>query len=194
MLRLTTSAASSAYTSNISSKTMSSYAVACSSGCSRSRVYTRKSQQHRARRRSAALHPTAVLQPCSSSPAQPSAMSEEDAFAELVRLARQVDPSLPEPPAARQPAGSSGAAAAAVGPALPHSSKPAWLRQRAAQGERYEYLQVGAGRQRRDRRQGRGAAACAAPLCAPVSLSWPVAGAPAPGAGPAAGAEAGHCV
>ena len=63
-----------------------------------------------------------------------------DAFAELVRLALEVDPSLALPPAA----GSSGASASAVGPppgALPLQNKPGWLRQKAPQGERFEYLQ-----------------------------------------------------
>eukprot|EP00887_Chlorella_sp_A99_P004130 scaffold23.g4130.t1 len=62
-----------------------------------------------------------------------------DAFAELVRLARQVDPSLPEPPVRGAPltaVGPLGAAAAA----LSGSGKPAWLRQKAAQGERYDHL------------------------------------------------------
>ena len=30
-----------------------------------------------------------------------------------------------------------------AGRSLPHSNKPAWLRQRAPQGERYEYLEQG---------------------------------------------------
>ena len=97
------------------------------------------------RRQPTLLRPAAV-----ASPSSPQAQQPEDAgagaFAELVRLARQVDPSLPEPPLA---AGSRGAAAAVVGPAQQQQqawqptgagSKPTWLRQKAAQGERYEYL------------------------------------------------------
>ncbi len=58
-----------------------------------------------------------------------------DAFADLVRMAQAADPSLPSPAAA--------AACSSAGPppeALPLSNKPHWLRQRGAQGERYEYL------------------------------------------------------
>ena len=58
-----------------------------------------------------------------------------DAFADLVRMAQAADPSLPSPAAA--------AACSSAGPppeALPLSNKPYWLRQRGAQGERYEYL------------------------------------------------------
>lgn len=59
-----------------------------------------------------------------------------DAFADLVAMAVAADPSLPLPPAAA-------AACSSAGPsldALPLSNKPPWLRQRAAQGERFEYL------------------------------------------------------
>lgn len=60
-----------------------------------------------------------------------------DAFAELVQMAVAADPSL---------AGSAQAAAAsAAGPppqGLPLSNKPYWLRQKAAQGERYDYLKA----------------------------------------------------
>ncbi|KAL4448189.1 hypothetical protein ABPG75_005408 [Micractinium tetrahymenae] len=60
-----------------------------------------------------------------------------DAFAELVQMAVAADPSL---------AGSTtSAAASAAGPSpqgLPLSNKPYWLRQKAAQGERYDYLKA----------------------------------------------------
>jgi hypothetical protein len=80
----------------------------------------------------------------------------EDAFAELVRLAVEKDPSLA--PLAQQQlqkqqaqrAAAAAAAAAArprpssmLGPSLaslPNSSKPPWLRQRAPQGEKYTEL------------------------------------------------------
>ncbi|KAF5827959.1 hypothetical protein DUNSADRAFT_18455 [Dunaliella salina] len=63
--------------------------------------------------------------------------SEEDAFAELVRMAVAVDPSL----AKQQPPIT--AASSLLGPpvgALPNQSKPPWLRQRAPQGNRYQEL------------------------------------------------------
>lgn len=79
-----------------------------------------------------------------------------DAFAELVRLAVEKDPSLAPLAAqhlgAKATAGAGGAATspslgaqphAMLGPslaALPNSSKPAWLRQRAPQGEKYGQL------------------------------------------------------
>lgn len=60
-----------------------------------------------------------------------------DAFSELVQMAVAADPSL---------AGSAqSAAASAAGPSpqgLPLSNKPYWLRQKAAQGERYDYLKA----------------------------------------------------
>ncbi|BDA46798.1 Lipoyl synthase, chloroplastic [Coccomyxa sp. Obi] len=68
--------------------------------------------------------------------------SGEDAFAELVSMAIQVDPSLAER-GAQALAGARGGAASVVGPRveqMPGSNKPGWLRQRAPQGERYEYL------------------------------------------------------
>jgi lipoic acid synthetase len=61
-------------------------------------------------------------------------LTRGDAFAELVKMAVEADPSL----AARAAAASS-----AAGPApttLPLQNKPGWLRQRAPQGERYEQL------------------------------------------------------
>ena len=54
-----------------------------------------------------------------------------DAFAELVRLAVQKDPTL----AAR-----TSAARVASPPRPPALAKPPWLRQRAPQGDRYTYL------------------------------------------------------
>ena len=57
-----------------------------------------------------------------------------DAFAELVQLAAAKDPSL-APRAAASAAGPSPAA-------LPLSNKPPWLRQKAAQGERFDYLKA----------------------------------------------------
>ena len=62
-------------------------------------------------------------------------LEKGDAFAELVRLALQKDPSL----ASKAVSG----ALAVVGPsldALPNSDKPGWLRQKAPQGERFDYL------------------------------------------------------
>ena len=59
-----------------------------------------------------------------------------DAFAELVQMAAAADPSLADR-AAASAAGPSPAAAV-----LPLSNKPYWLRQRAAQGERYDYLKA----------------------------------------------------
>lgn len=53
-----------------------------------------------------------------------------DAFAELVKLAIEKDPSL---------AHRSATATATAAP-LPNQNKPGWLRQRAPQGERYTYL------------------------------------------------------
>lgn len=76
-----------------------------------------------------------------------------DAFAELVRLAVEKDPSLAtlaeqqlkqrqQPPAAAAPARPA-PPTAMLGPSLaslPNSSKPPWLRQRAPQGEKYGQL------------------------------------------------------
>lgn len=62
-----------------------------------------------------------------------------DAFAELVAMAVAADPSLEPPPQAASMA----AAYSSAGPppaALPLSNKPGWLRQRAAQGQRFDYL------------------------------------------------------
>lgn len=59
-----------------------------------------------------------------------------DAFADLVRMAVEKDPSL-----AQQAAVDVRGGASAYSPPLPtDSKKPSWLRQRAPQGERYEYL------------------------------------------------------
>jgi lipoic acid synthetase len=79
--------------------------------------------------------------PCAAAPSTSGAEQAElaaappgDAFAELVRLAVEKDPSL----AAR-----AAAATSAAGPppgALPGANKPGWLRQRAPQGARYEQL------------------------------------------------------
>jgi lipoyl synthase len=67
-------------------------------------------------------------------------LNSTDAFADLVQLAVAKDPSLAD----RAPAnGALHACSSAVGPsleALPGSNKPGWLRQRAPQGERFEYL------------------------------------------------------
>ncbi|KAL3136502.1 Lipoyl synthase, chloroplastic [Trebouxia sp. C0009 RCD-2024] len=60
--------------------------------------------------------------------AEEAAPSGYDAFADLVQMAVREDPSL---------------ARASNGGASTHSNKPAWLRQRAPQGERYEYLEQG---------------------------------------------------
>ncbi|KAK9807861.1 hypothetical protein WJX72_011537 [[Myrmecia] bisecta] len=67
---------------------------------------------------------------------------EEDAFATLVALAVQKDPSLAGRGAAAL-AGSVGASTSVTGPklgTLAQQAKPSWLRQRAPQGERYDYL------------------------------------------------------
>ncbi|KAL0050757.1 hypothetical protein WJX82_006510 [Trebouxia sp. C0006] len=56
--------------------------------------------------------------------------SRYDAFADLVQMAVREDPSLAN-------------VASTSGQTLQHSNKPAWLRQRAPQGERYEYLEKG---------------------------------------------------
>ncbi|KAK9918969.1 hypothetical protein WJX75_008365 [Coccomyxa subellipsoidea] len=69
-------------------------------------------------------------------------ISGGNAFAELVNMAIQVDPSLAER-GSKALAGAQGGAASVVGPPveqMPGSNKPGWLRQRAPQGERYEYL------------------------------------------------------
>lgn len=81
--------------------------------------------------------------------------AQADAFEELVRMALEKDPSLAplaeqhlkakaEAPRATTPgAGNLGGASIMLGPslaALPNSSKPPWLRQRAPQGERYTEL------------------------------------------------------
>ncbi|KAK9839242.1 hypothetical protein WJX81_003812 [Elliptochloris bilobata] len=72
-------------------------------------------------------------------------LGDVDAFAELVSLAVAKDPRLAVAGAhALAGANLRGAAASAAGPqlaALPGASKPPWLRQRAPQGERFEYLQ-----------------------------------------------------
>ena len=70
--------------------------------------------------------------------AQKTEDAEVDAFAELVRMAVEKDPSLAK--LAEEHLGKRGAAAAsAAGPApqlLPGQNKPPWLRQRAPQGDR----------------------------------------------------------
>lgn len=77
-------------------------------------------------------------------------MAQADAFEELVRMALEKDPSLAplaeqhlKAKADKQQAPGPAGAAAMLGPslaALPNSSKPPWLRQRAPQGERYGEL------------------------------------------------------
>ncbi|KAF8066207.1 LIP1P [Scenedesmus sp. PABB004] len=80
-----------------------------------------------------------------STEAGPEANASGDAFAELVRLAVEKDPTL-APLAAQHLAQRAPAAAppsAMLGPSLgslPNSSKPPWLRQRAPQGEKYGQL------------------------------------------------------
>jgi lipoic acid synthetase len=79
--------------------------------------------------------------PLAAEEAELARLAGADAFAELVQLAVAADPSLAPP--TRPRAGSAGAAASAVGPpaaASASATKPPWLRQRAPQGERYEYL------------------------------------------------------
>ncbi|KAF6258709.1 lipoic acid synthetase [Scenedesmus sp. NREL 46B-D3] len=85
------------------------------------------------------------------------AAASGDAFAELVRMAVEKDPTLAplaeqqlkqrQQQPARQPAAAAAAAASTatsmLGPSLaslPQSSKPPWLRQRAPQGEKYGQL------------------------------------------------------
>lgn len=60
-------------------------------------------------------------------------LSTTDAFSELVKMAAEVDPSLTERTTTSSTASSSYAP-------LPLQNKPGWLRQRAPQGERFEYL------------------------------------------------------
>jgi hypothetical protein len=65
---------------------------------------------------------------------------EVDAFAELVRMAVEKDPSLAK--LAEQHLAKKSAAASAAGPApqlLPAQTKPPWLRQRAPQGDRWAF-------------------------------------------------------
>ena len=72
---------------------------------------------------------------------------EYDAFAELVRMAVEKDPSLRStmtPSASSSQQGSRKTSLAMLGPmsaeSLPLQNKPGWLRQKAPQGEQYEYL------------------------------------------------------
>lgn len=65
-------------------------------------------------------------------------LMQRDAFAELVRLAVEKDPSLSER-ATRSLGGNSTSASRQPQP-LPNQTKPYWLRQRAPQGDRFEYL------------------------------------------------------
>lgn len=58
---------------------------------------------------------------------QTQSVDSTDAFAELVRMAIEKDPTLQPPPLSPSPLPSGG-------------RKPTWLRQRAPQGERYDYL------------------------------------------------------
>lgn len=62
---------------------------------------------------------------------------KRDAFAELVKMAVQKDPSLAER-AERSLAG--GTSTSGSPQPLPNQEKPYWLRQKAPQGERFEYL------------------------------------------------------
>ncbi|CAL5224299.1 g6965 [Coccomyxa viridis] len=69
-------------------------------------------------------------------------LASGDAFAELVGMAVEVQPSLADR-ATRDLAASQRASASVAGPSLsqlPLANKPGWLRQRAPQGERYDYL------------------------------------------------------
>lgn len=64
-----------------------------------------------------------------------------DAFAELVKMAVDKDPTLADHAVASTSAASALCGVVTPGPAaLPGQTKPGWLRQRAPQGERYEYL------------------------------------------------------
>ena len=67
-----------------------------------------------------------------------------DAFAELVKLAVEKDPSLAglaeQHLKGRGPAAGASAMLGPSLPSLPNSSKPSWLRQRAPQGDKYNEL------------------------------------------------------
>ncbi len=95
-----------------------------------------------------------------------------DAFAALVDAARSVDPSLPPLPAASQ-----------CGPSPstfslpPGLVKPPWLRQRAPQGDRYEYL-------RSNLRDLKLATVCEEAQCPNIGECW--------NGGAAGGGEGGH--
>lgn len=90
----------------------------------------RTAQPHTRHCRSVATPATAA----GSEQAELDVLAHGDAFAELVKMAVEKDPSL----AARAAAATSAAGPAPA--ALPLQNKPGWLRQRAPQGERYEQL------------------------------------------------------
>lgn len=78
-----------------------------------------------------------VISNASSTDADFERLMKRDAFAELVKMAVQKDPSLAER-AERSLAG--GTSTSGSPQPLPNQEKPYWLRQRAPQGERFEYL------------------------------------------------------
>lgn len=132
--------------SRCSSVASCSYSPAGSAFRSRLRLAQQQQQQQRHRLRVRAAAPDATT----STTDVP-----EDAFAELVRMAVEKDPSLAtlaEQQLQKQREQQQAAAAAhekkalassMLGPSLatlPNSSKPPWLRQRAPQGEKYSEL------------------------------------------------------
>lgn len=76
-----------------------------------------------------------VSRPAVSTDAEFEALMQRDAFAELVKMAVEKDPSL-----AQRAAHSLEASTHQQQQQLPNQTKPGWLRQRAPQGERFEYL------------------------------------------------------
>ena len=90
------------------------------------------SRRQRAQQLRVAATAEPASRPVAAADAEYERLVKGDAFAELVQMAVAADPSLAER-----------AAASAAGPApaaLPLSNKPYWLRQKAAQGERFDYL------------------------------------------------------
>jgi len=124
----------------------------------------RQSLATRVRRAAAAALPGGEASPSASGEVLlevPDIDGGVDAFAALVDAARAVDPSLP---AARPPG-----AALTCGPSPsdlpPGLSKPPWLRQRAPQGDRYEFL-------RSNLRDLRLATVCEEAQCPNIGECW----------------------
>ena len=123
--------------------------------------------------------------PCTASATPPSSAEvvlevpdidgASDAFAALVDAARSVDPSLPPLPAGAASQCGPSPAAFTLPPGL---TKPPWLRQRAPQGERYEYL-------RANLRDLKLATVCEEAVCPNIGECWN-------GGGGGGDGEAGH--